>query len=213
RDHLAGGFHRYSVDARWLVPHFEKMLYDNALLAQAYLDAYRASGEPAMRAVATETLDWLLSDMRAPEGGFYTALDADSEGEEGRYYVWTPAEIEDALGAERARVFCAVYGVREPGNFEGRSVLHLAEPIAEVAAREGLPEDVLAARLAEDRRRLLEVRRGREAPFRDEKILTGWNALTLRALAEGGAALGRRDWVRAAADGARFLLEALRPDG
>src|SRR5690606_38240911 len=123
------------------------------------------------------------------------------------------AEIEDALGGERARVFCAVYGVREPGNFEGRSVLHLAEPIAEVAAREGLPEDVLAARLAEDRRRLLEVRRGREAPFRDEKILTGWNALTLRALAEGGAALGRRDWVRAAADGARFLLEALRPDG
>ncbi|MEX0836836.1 MAG: thioredoxin domain-containing protein [Gemmatimonadota bacterium] len=209
RDQLAGGFHRYSVDARWLVPHFEKMLYDNALLARLYLDAYRLTGEADLRVVVEEVLSDMLADLRSPDGGFYTARDADSEGEEGVFYVWTPAELETVLGAERAGLFAEIYGVTRGGNFEGRSILHVASDPAEIAQREGLTEDELRSRLAEDRARLLEARAEREAPFRDEKILVSWNAMVIRALAEAGATLGRQEWIDAAAEAARFLEDRL----
>lgn len=213
RDQLAGGFHRYSVDDRWLVPHFEKMLYDNALLARLYVDTFLLTGEADLRTVAEDVFDDVLTDLRAPEGGFYTARDADSEGEEGRFYVWTPDELGSVLGPDRARVFGEVYGVTAGGNFEGRSILHVARDVGQVAEEEGTAKDELRARLAEDRARLLDARAAREAPFRDEKILVSWNAMTIRALAEAGAALGRPDYVGAAEEAARFIEDRLFMDG
>ncbi len=213
RDHLAGGFHRYSVDERWLVPHFEKMLYDNALLANVYLDAYRASGEADLREVAEETLDFLLNDMRSPDGVFYSARDADSEGEEGKYYVWAAGEVEAALGAEASGVFSRAYGVTAGGNFEGSNILWLPHEREALARSEGMRPDELRAKLTDARGALLEVRARREAPFRDEKVLAGWNGLALRALAEAGGALARADYVEAATAGAGFLLRALRKNG
>jgi uncharacterized protein YyaL (SSP411 family) len=213
RDHLGGGFHRYSVDARWLVPHFEKMLYDNALLARAYLDAYRVSGANDLLAVAEDTLDYLLADMRSPEGGFYAAWDADSEGEEGLFYLWTPREVEAALPGDEARLFMRCYDVTPGGNFEGRSILWLPHALDAVARREGLSIEVLEARLASARAALLEVRARREPPFRDEKVLAGWNGMALRALAEAGGVTGRRAYLDAAVQGADFILAELRKEG
>ena len=213
RDHLAGGFHRYSVDARWLVPHFEKMLYDNALLAGAYLDAWRATGLDELRDVAEDTLDWILADMRGPEGGFCAAWDADSEGVEGRFYVWSPAEIAAELEPEDAALFCRVHDVTEAGNFEGRNILWLPHPV-EVAARgAGMDAETARERLARARARLRAARALRPPPFRDEKVLSGWAALAIRALAEAGGALDRADYRDAAAAGAQFVLGAMRRDG
>ncbi|HEX7293890.1 MAG TPA: thioredoxin domain-containing protein, partial [Solirubrobacterales bacterium] len=178
-DQLGGGFARYSVDAAWLVPHFEKMLYDNALLARAYLHGWQALGHERYRRVCEETLDWALREMRGPEGGFYSALDADSEGEEGRFYVWTPEEVHAVLGADADAVI-AFYGVTERGNFEGRNILHLAG-----GAAAPQPEGLAAARRA-----LYEVRAKRVWPGLDDKRLASWNALTIGALAEAGAVLG-----------------------
>ncbi|HEX3172629.1 MAG TPA: thioredoxin domain-containing protein [Solirubrobacterales bacterium] len=200
-DQLGGGFARYSVDAAWLVPHFEKMLYDNALLARGYLHGWQALGHERYRRVCEETLDWALHEMRGPEGGFYSALDADSEGEEGRFYVWTPDEIRAVLG-EKADVAIAFYGVSERGNFEGRNVLHLAG-----GAAASQPEG-----LAEARRALLEARAQRVRPGLDDKRLAAWNALMLGALAEAGAVLGRDDYLAAARRCAEFLLTAMRDD-
>jgi uncharacterized protein YyaL (SSP411 family) len=203
RDHLGGGFARYSVDAGWLVPHFEKMLYDNALLARAYLHGWQSLGHERYRLVCEETLGWMLREMRGPEGGFYSALDADSEGEEGRFYVWTAAEMREALG-EAAEEAIDHFGVSERGNFEGRNVLHLAHG----AAADG------PAGLAESRRLLLEARERRPRPGLDDKRLTAWNALAISALAEAGAALGRGDFLEAARDCAEFIHADLRdPDG
>ncbi len=213
RDHLGGGFHRYSVDERWLVPHFEKMLYDNALLAQAYLDAWRVTGSADLREVAEDTLDWMLADMRSPEGGFYSALDADSGGEEGAYYLWTAAEVEVLLGAENGALFARAYDVGDSGNFEGKTILWLPHDVDAVARGMGLDPDDVRARLRGARSTLLEARRKRAAPFRDEKLLASWNALTLRALAEAGAALSRPDYLEAAARGADFLHDSLAPTG
>jgi uncharacterized protein len=201
-DQLGGGFARYSVDASWLVPHFEKMLYDNAQLARAYLHGWQAFGHRRYRRVCEETLDWALREMRGPEGGFYSALDADSEGEEGRFYVWTPAELREALGAERAAEIGAYYGVSEAGNFEGRSILHLA---GGAAAPE--PEGLDAAR-----RELFEARARRVRPGLDDKRLASWNALMVSALAEAGAVLGREDYLDAARQCAEFVLERMRTD-
>jgi uncharacterized protein YyaL (SSP411 family) len=212
-DHLGGGFHRYSVDTRWLVPHFEKMLYDNALLARAYLDGWRLSGDDALRAVAERTLDWLLDDMRAPEGGFYSARDADSEGEEGRFYVWTPAQVREVLPAEEARLFMRCYDVTEEGDHGGASILWLPHGLGALASAEGMTAGDLEARLAGARAVLAEARSHRMPPLRDEKVLTGWNGMALRALAEVGGALGEARYVGAAERGAAFLLEAMRPDG
>jgi uncharacterized protein YyaL (SSP411 family) len=212
RDHLAGGFHRYAVDARWLVPHFEKMLYDNALMARAYLDAFRVTGAPDLRSVCEETLDYMLSDLRSADGGFYAARDADSEGEEGRFYVWTQEEVRSLLSPDDAAVFMRVYDVGPNGNFEGKSILNLPHALDAVAAREGLDGGELERRLASARRTLLTARARREAPFRDEKILAGWNGMAVRALAEAGGALGRPEYVSAATEGMTFVLDALRPD-
>jgi uncharacterized protein YyaL (SSP411 family) len=201
-DQLGGGFARYSVDAVWLVPHFEKMLYDNALLARAYVHGWQTLGHQRYRRIAEETLDWMLREMRGPEGGFYSALDADSEGEEGRFYVWAPAQIEEVLGAEKAQPLIDFYGVSERGNFEGANILHLAGGAAAAAP----------AGLDEARQALYEARAKRVWPGLDDKRLTAWNALAIGALAEAGAVLGRRDYLEAAASCASFLLDDLRDE-
>ncbi len=198
-DQVGGGFARYSVDAVWLVPHFEKMLYDNALLARAYLHGWQNLGHERYRRVCEETLDWMLAEMRGPEGGFYSALDADSEGEEGRFYVWSPAEIRERLGAE-AEAVIEFYGVSERGNFEGANILHLAQ-----GATAEAPPGLDAAR-----KTLYEARAKRVWPGLDDKRLCAWNALAISALAEAGAVLGRADYLDAARACAEFVLGSLR---
>ena len=196
-DQVGGGFARYSVDAIWLVPHFEKMLYDNALLARAYLHGWQALGDELFRDVVEETLDWALREMRAPEGGFYSALDADSEGVEGKFYVWSVEEMRAALeGGPEAGEAIAWFGASESGNFEGHNI-----PVR----GPGRPES-----LAEWRRRLYEVRAKRVWPGLDDKRLTAWNALMISALAEAGAVLERPEYVEAAAACAEFVLGSLR---
>jgi uncharacterized protein len=212
RDHLGGGFHRYSVDARWLVPHFEKMLYDNALLARAYLHGHLLTGDSDFRDVAEETLDYLAGDMRLSEGGFASARDADSEGEEGLFYVWTSEELESLLEPDDARLFARLYDASPGGNFEGRSILHLPHAPEAIAQAEGVSPAELRRRVAAARTVLLEARGRREPPFRDDKVLVSWNALAIRAFAEAGAALDRPDYVRIAAEAADFLWRALRSD-
>ncbi len=210
-DQLGGGFARYSVDSAWQVPHFEKMLYDNGLLARAYLHGYQVLGHSRYRRVCEETLDWLLREMRGPEGGFYSAYDADSEGEEGKFYVWTPGEIravlaEDAAGPRAtggradADAILAYFGVTEAGNFEGKNILHLADGAAAAP-----PPGLDAARAA-----LLAARAERVPPGLDDKRLSSWNALAIAALAEAGAVLGRDDYLDAAATCAEFILGTMR---
>jgi uncharacterized protein YyaL (SSP411 family) len=198
-DQLGGGFARYTVDGRWLIPHFEKMLYDNAQLASAYLHGWQAIGHERYRRVCEETLDWMLREMRGPEGGFYSALDADSEGGEGRFYVWTPQQIRDVLG-DAAEEAIEHYGVTEAGNFEGSNVLHLPAGAA-------APEP---AELGEARAALLRARDERPRPGLDDKRLTSWNALAIAALAEAGAALGRDDYLEGARAAVDFVLSELR---
>ena len=209
-DHLGGGFHRYSVDDQWLVPHFEKMLYDNAMLAGCYLDAWQATGRKDYLGVVRETLDYVLRDMTDPSGGFYSAEDADSEGEEGKFYVWTPAEIEAVLGHDRAAAFGKVYDVSTVGNFEGSNILHLSKPIAVCAKMLGRDAAELEAELAVDRANLLEARSARMRPGRDDKVLVSWNGLMIDAFARAGAALDEPRYCTAAAAAADFLLKELR---
>ena len=209
RDHCGGGFHRYSVDARWLVPHFEKMLYDNALIARALTRAH-VLGARHLGPVAAETLDYVLEDLTSPEGVFHSARDADSEGEEGAFYLWTPAEVRDVLGAGAARLLSRVYDVSDAGNFEGRNILHLPHDLDAVARREGIGRAELDGLLKESREKLKVRRGGRPEPLRDDKVLTSWNGFTIRALAEAGPALGRADYTRAAAEAAGFLLDTMR---
>ncbi|MYI47263.1 MAG: thioredoxin domain-containing protein, partial [Gemmatimonadetes bacterium] len=209
RDHAGGGFHRYSVDARWLVPHFEKMLYDNALIARALIRAHLL-GARHLGAVAEETLDYVLEDLTSPEGVFYSARDADSEGEEGLFYLWTPAEVAAVLGRDEARLVSRVYDVSEAGNFEGRNILHLPHDLDAVARQEGIGRDELDGRLRDSLAALKDHRAARPAPLRDEKVLTSWNGFTIRALAEAGPALGRSDYTAAGARAAAFLLETVR---
>ena len=209
-DQLGGGFARYAVDAAWLVPHFEKMLYDNALLARAYLHGWQALGHERYRRVCEETLDWMLREMRGPEGGFYSALDADSEGEEGRFYVWTPAQIREVLG-ESAEPIIQFYGVSEGGNFEGANILHLAGG-ASGSFPSAHREQAAPIDLADARRALYEARAKRVWPGLDDKRLTSWNALAIAALAEAGAVLDRADYLAAARECADFVLGELRDD-
>ena len=212
RDHVGGGFHRYSVDARWLVPHFEKMLYDNALIASALVRAH-VLGAPGMAAVAEETLDYVLEDLRSPDGVFYSARDADSEGREGAFYVWTPDELVDCLGPEDAKLVGRVYDVSAAGNFEGRNIPHLAHGLDAAARREGMAREDLERRVRKLFATLKGRRAEREAPLRDEKVLAGWNGLAIRALAEAGPALGRPDYTAAAAEAADWLLATLGREG
>ena len=209
RDHAGGGFHRYSVDARWLVPHFEKMLYDNALIARALTRAHLL-GAHHLGPVAEETLDYVLEDLTSPDGAFYSARDADSEGEEGTFYLWTPAEIDDVLDPDAARLLSRVYDVSEAGNFERRNILHLPHDLDAVARQEGMARDELDTVLRGALARLKDRRSARPEPFRDEKVITSWNGLAIRALAEAGPALGRTDYTRAAERAAHFLLGTLR---
>jgi uncharacterized protein YyaL (SSP411 family) len=198
-DQLGGGFHRYSVDAQWLVPHFEKMLYDNAQLASLYLHAWLAFGEVEYRRVCEETLDYVRREMTDPAGGFYSAQDADSEGEEGKFFVWTPDEVRAALGADADRAL-AYWGLDRGPNFEGKNIFWL-------------PGEPAPAEMAEARRRLLEVRERRVRPARDDKVLAAWSGLACRAFAEAGRALGRDDYVRTAVRSAEFVLRAMRAEG
>jgi uncharacterized protein YyaL (SSP411 family) len=208
-DQLGGGFHRYSVDAQWLVPHFEKMLYDSAGLAGCYLDAWQATARSDYRQVLRETLDYTLRDMSGAEGGFFSAEDADSEGQEGRFYLWTPAEVRDVLGPERAHAFSYAYDVTEAGNFEGRNILHLSKPIAVCARVLACDADALAAGLAASRGELLAARSRRVRPARDGKVLASWNGLFVDVLARAGAALPEPRYTAAAARAADFLLGQL----
>ncbi|MGD2068649.1 MAG: thioredoxin domain-containing protein [Gemmatimonadota bacterium] len=218
RDHVGGGFHRYSVDARWLVPHFEKMLYDNALLARLYVQAWQATGDDELREAAESTLDWLLEDMRVSgdggsAGGFYAARDADSEGEEGLFYLWTPEQVRAVLDDGDARLFMSVYDVTEPGNFEGCSIPHLPHGLDAAARGRGMEPATLRERMAGVRRALAQARTRREPPLRDEKVLAGWNGMAVRAFAEAGGALDRDDYVEAARSAMTWLLDVLRPHG
>jgi uncharacterized protein YyaL (SSP411 family) len=194
-DQLGGGFHRYSTDAEWRVPHFEKMLYDQAQLARAYVEAFQITGDRAYADVARDVLDYVGRDLTSPEGGFYSAEDADSpdgEGrsEEGAFYVWTAAEVESVLGRERAKAFLAHYGITPEGNFEhGKNVLHATTELAETARKLGVPVDKLSADLAEDRRRLLAAREVRPRPHKDDKVLAAWNGLMISAYARAATAL------------------------
>jgi hypothetical protein len=212
-DHIGGGFHRYAVDARWLVPHFEKMLYDNAQIPRLYLEAFQVSGDPALRRIVAETLDYVLRDMRSPEGAFYAATDADSEGEEGRYFVWTAADVERLVDPADSELVCRYWDIAPTGDFEGRSIPHVTLDVAEVARLFGRGVDATAAALERARQRLLAARRERIPPLRDEKVLTGWNGLMIGTLAEAGRVLGEPRLVGAAATAADFIWTRLRAGG
>ena len=205
-DQVGGGFHRYSVDAIWLVPHFEKMLYDNALLARVYALAHRVTGDQRWREVAERTLDYLLREMQAPDGGFAAAQDADSPGGEGAFFVWSVDQLMEVLSHEEAQAVVLRYGVRPEGNFEGSNILSVAAPFELVAQRVGPDAQLLVASALG---KLYAARSGRPAPARDDKVVTAWNGLALAAFADAGVALGRTDYLEVASRTAAFVLENL----
>jgi uncharacterized protein len=212
-DQIGGGFHRYAVDAIWLVPHFEKMLYDNAQLASVYLAGYQAYGEDRYRQVAEETIDFVARELTDPNGGFYATLDADTAGHEGLFYTWTADELNEALGEEDAAIAKRWFNVETDGNFEGRTVLATPRTTADVADRLAINEEVLTESLVRLRHRLLEVREQRERPGRDEKVITAWNGLMLRAFADGSRILDRDDFRGVAERNGEFVLQHLQRDG
>ncbi|HEV2708069.1 MAG TPA: thioredoxin domain-containing protein [Pyrinomonadaceae bacterium] len=212
-DQLGGGFHRYSTDARWLVPHFEKMLYDNALLTRLYLHVFQVTGEAFFRRVALESYDYVLREMTDPRGGFYSTQDADSEGVEGKFFVWSREEVMEHLGEEDGRLFCAYYDVTEAGNFEEHNILNITRSREAVSSTEGVTVERLAEAIERGRRVLFEVRERRIKPGRDEKVLTAWNGMMIESFAEAGAVLARADYIEAAARAARFVLDEMREDG
>ena len=214
-DHVGGGFHRYSTDARWLVPHFEKMLYDNALLAKTYLLAYRAFGNADFARVARETLDYLLAEMTPPGGGFFAAQDADADGEEGTFSVWDPASLEAAVDPEAAAIVAARFGVTAAGNFEGggQTVLSVVRSVPEIAAELSISESQVEAALEEARRKMYEVRSRRVRPMTDEKLLTDWTALAISAFALGARVLSEPRYEEAARRAAGRILQNCRVPG
>ncbi|MEM5787697.1 MAG: thioredoxin domain-containing protein [Syntrophobacteraceae bacterium] len=213
-DQVGFGFHRYSVDEKWLVPHFEKMLYDQALLSLAYTEAAASTGNDQFARVAGEIFEYVLRDMRSPEGGFYSAEDADSEGKEGTFYVWTPREVAEVLGASDADLFCRAYGITARGNFEdGKSIPNIAKPLGELAATLGLEQQSLDSQLEQSRRKLFEAREKRIHPLKDDKILTSWNGLMIAALSRGYQAFGNESYASAARNAADFILGTLQPGG
>jgi hypothetical protein len=209
-DQIGGGFARYSVDRQWLIPHFEKMLYDNALLCQTYLNGFRLTGREYWGSVARGIMDFALRELRNEQGGFYSSLDADSEGEEGKFYVWTPEQIESVLGADDGRFFCETFGVSKQGNFEhGTSALHWKDSPEDTAKRLALTPTKLWSKLEPMREKLLEERAKRVRPGRDEKVLTSWNSLMISALVDGYRILQDEKYLRAAKDAAEFILKEL----
>jgi uncharacterized protein YyaL (SSP411 family) len=215
-DQVGFGFHRYATDAAWLVPHFEKMLYDQALLLMAYTEAFQATGKTLYREVAAEIVEYVMRDLSSPAGGFYSAEDADSEGEEGKFYVWSMDELRGVLGGDAERI-AAIFAAAEGGNFAdeasghrtGANILHLPRPLSETARIMGVPEDELRADVDRARRRLFELRAARVRPHLDDKVLTDWNGLMIAALAKCGRALGRPDFVARAQTAAAFLQSGL----
>lgn len=210
-DHIGFGFARYSTDERWLVPHFEKMLYDNALLAIAYLEAYQVTDKPRYAEVAEQIFTYVLRDMTDPEGGFYSAEDADSEGREGKFYVWEPDEVLEVLGIDDGDLFCDLYGITAEGNFEGHSIPNLIGQAEETfAKRKGMPVSELRAKIESCRAKLFAYREERVHPHKDDKILTAWNGLMIAALAKGAKVLGNPAYADAAAKAEAFLWSKLR---
>ncbi len=212
-DQLGGGFHRYSVDATWLVPHFEKMLYDNALLSRIYLDAWLLTGKPLYRRIAEETLDYVRREMTSPEGGFYSSQDADSEGHEGKFFLWTREEVVALLGPDNGEIFCRYHGISAGGNFEGASILHVPREPEETSREFGIPVEDLYQIISAGKARLLDSRELRIKPARDEKVLTAWNGLMLRSFAEAASALDRDDYRDTAERNAEFLFSCMQKDG
>jgi uncharacterized protein YyaL (SSP411 family) len=219
-DQLGFGFHRYSTDAVWLVPHFEKMLYDQALLALAYTEAYQATGKPEYEHTAREIFSYVLRDMTAPSGGFYSAEDADSEGEEGKFYLWTPDEIRQILNQEDADLVISAFNVTDAGNFVdpargepiGTNILHLNRPLSELAKDLGMSEAELIARLDLAKQQLFAARESRIRPHKDDKVLADWNGLMIAALAKGGQVFADAAYTDAAEQAADFILEKMRDE-
>ncbi len=212
-DHLGGGFCRYSVDASWMIPHFEKMLYDNGLLLPLYCVAWQLCGQPRYREVAAETAEWAIRDMQSLEGGYYSSLDADSEGEEGKFYVWTRDELAAVLDERDYAMFSRRYGLDKPANFEGQWHLRICAEIAQLVAASGLTEEELRQRLDRARRRLLLLRNRRVWPGRDEKRLTSWNALMIKGMAVAGRVLQRDDYLLSAQRAVDFIHNRMWRDG
>jgi len=216
-DHVGLGFHRYSTDDHWLLPHFEKMLYDQAMLAMAYAEAYQATGKDAYRQTAEEIFAYVLRDMTAPEGGFYSAEDADSEGVEGKFYVWTQSELRRVLGEEDAKLVAKVFGVEAGGNYvdeatrekTGNNILHLEEPLSQLALAMGVTEQEIEQRIEAARGKLFAYREQRVHPLKDDKVLTDWNGLMIAALAKGARAFDAPRYADAAAAAASFILERM----
>lgn len=212
-DHLGGGFSRYSVDEKWLIPHFEKMLYDNALLADAYLQLHQVSQKFLYQQVCQEVLDYVLRDMTHAEGGFFSAEDADTEGQEGLFYTWTYEEIENILGPQDSQLFCQFYDITHAGNFEGRNVLHTRHTLEDFAAARGLNPKSLEQKFSEQRRMLWQQRERRIHPLKDDKILSSWNGLQIHSLVWAGATFANETYLNAAERAARFIMRHLWKDG
>ncbi len=212
-DQVGGGFHRYSTDAHWLVPHFEKMLYDNALLARLYLHAHQATGHALYRRITEETLDYVLREMTDPLGGFYSAQDADSEGEEGKFFVWTPEEFQSSLGQETGDLIGGFFGMTDAGNFEGKTILNIPQEPASFAQEQGIDLAQLEETVHRAKKTLLDIREERVHPLLDDKVLASWNGLMLRSFAEAAVGLDRPDYLEAAVNNAEFLLNTMKPQG
>ncbi len=211
-DHLGGGFHRYSTDGEWLAPHFEKMLYDQAGLLESYVAAWKVTRDPEFAEAARDISDYVLRDLRHAEGGFLSAEDADSEGEEGRFYVWSPGEVKTALGVDAER-FAKIYDVSAGGNWEGKNILRLKKSVHEWARELGVGESALRSELARDRAKLLALRSSRVRPHLDDKVLSGWNGLMISAMAQAGAALDEPRYTEAARKAADFALAHMERSG
>jgi uncharacterized protein YyaL (SSP411 family) len=212
-DHLGGGFHRYSVDEKWLVPHFEKMLYDNAQLVRIYAQVYRITGEPQFKRVVEETVDYILREMLQPEGGFYSTQDADSEGVEGKFFVWSPEELKRILGEDKAEIFARMYDVSEQGNFENENILHPILTPEQASKYFNLGIDHILSLVAEAKQKLFAEREKRIKPFRDEKLITAWNGLMLSGLAEAIEITGNEEYQRAAMRSVKFIFSKMFRDG
>lgn len=212
-DHLGGGFSRYSVDEHWLIPHFEKMLYDNAILAYTYFEGWLVTQSPIYRSVCESILNYVLRDMTHPEGGFYSAEDADSEGHEGTFYTWSQSEISNILGLSESELFCEFYGVTQEGNFEGKNILHTPVGIEEFTQKKGMDSQELERLFAMQRQILWKVRERRPHPFKDDKILSAWNGLMIYALAECGKGFEEEKYTQAAVRAATFIKNHLWKEG
>ncbi|MGC8811844.1 MAG: thioredoxin domain-containing protein [bacterium] len=213
-DHLRGGFHRYAVDNQWIIPHFEKMLYDNALLARVYLEAHQATQKSIYLQVAERIFDYILEEMRDPQGGFYSSQDADSEGEEGKFFLWTEDEVRSLLGKDRGAIFADYYGITAEGNFGGgKNVLYIAEPVERISSIYGISTGELENILTEGRKILLAERVKRTKPATDKKIITAWNGLMISALVLGFEITGKSYYLQAAAEAASFIMEKMRSGG